>query len=271
MVDRFVAHPRGERLVEPEVVPPFHRHEVAEPHVRHLVRDHFQYPLLRLRGRVLRVIQQRGLPVGDRTPVLHRARSEVRHRDVIHLRQRIRDAEVVVHVAERGDAVLQREAAQLLLTARRPDAHERAVGGVPLNACHVAHDEREQVGRHRGRPIERDGLASVRRRFTGSDGHVGDRLQLLQHDERDIERRLHRGFVPAGERAAGVSRLELRRGQTPFDAFAVHVGAAVETAQLIVQLTGESQAQHGLAGWKRGREAERYPFLFLIVFDGGRL
>jgi hypothetical protein len=28
-----------EALVQPQVVPPLHRHEVAEPHVRHLVQD----------------------------------------------------------------------------------------------------------------------------------------------------------------------------------------------------------------------------------------
>jgi hypothetical protein len=38
-VDREEADELGERLVEPQVVPPAHRHEVAEPHVRHLVRD----------------------------------------------------------------------------------------------------------------------------------------------------------------------------------------------------------------------------------------
>ena len=35
-----VAGPLGERLVEPQVVPPLHGDEVAEPHVRHLVGDH---------------------------------------------------------------------------------------------------------------------------------------------------------------------------------------------------------------------------------------
>ena len=40
LVRHVVAHEVGERLVEPGVLPPLHRHEVAEPHVRHLVRDH---------------------------------------------------------------------------------------------------------------------------------------------------------------------------------------------------------------------------------------
>ena len=36
--ERLVGHPRGESFVQPDVVPPRHRHEVAEPLVRHLVR-----------------------------------------------------------------------------------------------------------------------------------------------------------------------------------------------------------------------------------------
>ena len=38
-VDAEVLHERRERLVEPDAVPPLHRHEVAEPHVRDLVHD----------------------------------------------------------------------------------------------------------------------------------------------------------------------------------------------------------------------------------------
>jgi hypothetical protein len=38
-VDDLVRHEAGERLVQPDVVPPGHRDEVAEPLVRQLVRD----------------------------------------------------------------------------------------------------------------------------------------------------------------------------------------------------------------------------------------
>ena len=40
LVRDVVAHEVGERLVEPGVLPPLHRHQVAEPHVGHLVGDH---------------------------------------------------------------------------------------------------------------------------------------------------------------------------------------------------------------------------------------
>ena len=48
-VHRLGAYPRGETLVEPQVVPPVHGHQVAEPHVRHLVCDHLGYSLSRAR------------------------------------------------------------------------------------------------------------------------------------------------------------------------------------------------------------------------------
>ena len=61
--------PLGERLVEPQVVPPLHRHEVAEPHVRQLVQDR-QRPALdeRLGG-----LPAEDVGVGDRhaAGVLH--------------------------------------------------------------------------------------------------------------------------------------------------------------------------------------------------------
>ena len=38
-VDAGVLHERRERFVQPDAVPPLHRHEVAEPHVRDLVHD----------------------------------------------------------------------------------------------------------------------------------------------------------------------------------------------------------------------------------------
>ena len=38
-------HPRGEALVEPQVVPPVHGHQVAEPLVGELVDDHLRHAL----------------------------------------------------------------------------------------------------------------------------------------------------------------------------------------------------------------------------------
>ncbi len=44
-VDRLVAHPRCEALVQPQVVPPFHSDQISEPHMSHLMGDHLRHPL----------------------------------------------------------------------------------------------------------------------------------------------------------------------------------------------------------------------------------
>ena len=51
----FRAHPGGEPFVEPQIVPPGHRHKIAEPLMRHLVREHFVDVLLRLRRGIFRI------------------------------------------------------------------------------------------------------------------------------------------------------------------------------------------------------------------------
>ncbi len=54
----FRSHPRGKTFVEPEIVPPRHGHEIAKPHVRSLVRNHFVNALPRYGGGFLGIEKQ---------------------------------------------------------------------------------------------------------------------------------------------------------------------------------------------------------------------
>ena len=79
-VGRLVAQPVGEGLVEPEVVPPGHRHQVAEPHVGELVgRDAGSAGAAgsrsRLAGSAAGVVGE-----GDQAGILHRAGARTRAR-----------------------------------------------------------------------------------------------------------------------------------------------------------------------------------------------
>src|SRR5437879_3534038 len=67
-VDGFLAHECREALVEPYVIPPFHRDEIAEPHVCNLMSDDACNCLLGLDGRVL-VNVEAYLSIGYGTPV----------------------------------------------------------------------------------------------------------------------------------------------------------------------------------------------------------
>ena len=73
-------HEGGEGLVQPDAVPPLHRHEVAEPHVGELVGDDVGDVLqLGLGGR-RRVDEQDALAEGDAAEVLHGPGGEVGQR-----------------------------------------------------------------------------------------------------------------------------------------------------------------------------------------------
>ena len=88
----------GERLVEPQVVPPPHGDQVAEPHVRHLVQHRLGAPLVGRAGDLAAedVVLQEGHGAG----VLHRAGVELGHEQLVVLAERVRHAEVVVVEAE---------------------------------------------------------------------------------------------------------------------------------------------------------------------------
>jgi hypothetical protein len=68
MIRRLRAHPRGEALIEPQVVPPRHRHQVAEPLVRDFVRDDAIDAFLRVRGTGRRIVEKRGVVIRDAAP-----------------------------------------------------------------------------------------------------------------------------------------------------------------------------------------------------------
>ena len=138
----------GEGLVEPQVVPPAHRHQVAEPHVRHLVGDHHG-PLSPL------VV---GDPGAEDEVLTEGHCPRVLHGTVVELR----DEQLVVGVAERVGAaeqvLLEREALlrQLEQLVRvgvevggerlphvkaQPASRDLAIHAVPRTRRH-----REQVG-----------------------------------------------------------------------------------------------------------------------------
>src|SRR5437588_162663 len=95
---RLVTHVSGERLVQPQVVPPAHGDQVAEPHVRHLVQDRLG---ARLAGEVGHPRPEDvGLHERHAARVLHRAFLELGHEELIVLAERVLDAERGVEEVE---------------------------------------------------------------------------------------------------------------------------------------------------------------------------
>ena len=110
----LVAHPTREGFIQPDVVPPLRRDEVAEPLVRELVRVQ-QREVALLADRRIFVEQDAAFGVGDRARVLHAARSEIRRRDQVELRIGEGRCEVVLHEADVIRRVRQRKAGAVAL------------------------------------------------------------------------------------------------------------------------------------------------------------
>ena len=204
-------HPRGKALVQPQVVPPAHGHQVAEPLVRHLVRGGVEHLLLVRLGREAR-IQQQGVFEGvDRAPVLHRGEelAAARRGDVVQLRQRIRHAEIIVVLAQHVTGRLQGETGLRLLAQLRDHADLGAVGHGG-GALELAHAEEQQVGRHLRRLPERHAAHAVAQVLLRGDRHVAHRHVGARHGGFEVERGLVRRLVPRGDEAARVGVLELR-------------------------------------------------------------
>ncbi len=118
-----VAGELGEGLVEPEVVPPAHRDDVAEPHVGHLVQQDLGEQLALGPGR-LRPPQQCVRP-GHASVVLHRA-AELRHEHLVVAPLRERHPE---HLAEELQAL--RRDPEDLVGVPVEDVGQRATGVQP--------------------------------------------------------------------------------------------------------------------------------------------
>jgi hypothetical protein len=154
-------HEGGEGLVEPDPVPPSHRHQVAEPHVGDLVGDDIGERLQFVLRCRLRIGQQQALAIGDAPEVLHRARGEVGQRQHVELVGGVRDPVVVLVPAERERADLQPERREVSLARYVDDAHRHSVDVDGVGGLERPDDECHEVGAHHHRRPERDDVLAV--------------------------------------------------------------------------------------------------------------
>ncbi|OAD61535.1 hypothetical protein WN48_00046 [Eufriesea mexicana] len=75
-VDCHVLHVGGEAFVQPEVVPPFHGDQIAEPHVRQFMGD-CQADTFHVHTGTVLAVKQLCLAECDQAPVLHGTSREI--------------------------------------------------------------------------------------------------------------------------------------------------------------------------------------------------
>jgi hypothetical protein len=192
-------------------VPPAHRHEVAEPHVRELVRDRLGDVELFDVGRERRVQEQQRLAVRHEAGVLHRALREVRDRRLVELPLGIRDRVVLAEPVERVGRDLVRVAARCSRSGRHATrigvgpANDGSVRPRPPTTTHTRYVDITMDRSNRTRVKPGSG------RLASDLGRVRQRRHPVGRDERHLERRLEIRLVPAREVAPRVGRLEVRR------------------------------------------------------------
>ncbi len=201
--------PGGERLVQPQVVPPAHGDQVTEPHVRHLV----QY---RRRAGLAAEVGDPGpehvvLKEGHAARVLHRAGLVLGHEQLVVLAERVAHRERAVEEVEPLPGHLENLVRVQVLGQRLAavDAERDAVVLGPylvIGACR----DRGDVGGHQRRRREMPARGPVRDELTGHVRcHVRDDLPAGRHRDRELEGGLEVGLVEAGVDAVRVGGLEV--------------------------------------------------------------
>ena len=150
-----VGHVLGERFVEPQVIPPAHRHEVAEPHVREFM-QHGDGPAFDLRARDL-AAEHIAFQDGDGTRVLHRPGIELRDEELVVLLERVRAPELCLEELETLAGEFEDVVRVEVLHERLPREHSQrdnpSVGALHL-AAHGLVRAGDQCRHIRGKPRE---------------------------------------------------------------------------------------------------------------------
>ena len=209
LLHREVGHVGRERLVEPEVVPPLHRDEVAEPHVGHLVQHDLGAVEPLDVGR--RVAEDHPLRVGDTADVLHRAHVELGHEDLVVLVERIAEVEEVGVEAQALAGDLEELVGVEVLGQRGAAADaERRVFPAVVEAHVGTRRERQQVGAEArgGHEATPRAFAALDRLRLG-DRVVGDHLPGTGSGDGQVVGALEVGLVETGQQAVGVVGLEV--------------------------------------------------------------
>lgn len=85
-------NPSGETLVQPQLIPPIHSDQVAEPLMRQLMSNDVGNPILELGIGFSFVIENSGGSISDQTPIFHGPHGELVNSKKIGLGERIVDA-----------------------------------------------------------------------------------------------------------------------------------------------------------------------------------
>ena len=238
------AHVVREGLLEPQVVPPRHRHEVAEPHVGHLVEDGGGAGFALGAGGAIAV--DVGVRERDEARILHRAQVVLRHEDLVVLPPRVGLVEDPVEEVEALPGHAQDVLRVDVRGQRLPHVHAQRDRLACARDPVLPGERRVRAGAHArevrgdrqggGEPVQAD-RAVLRAGAGFPGGERGDGLRRRVVQDRPLRR---------GQDLEDVARLEVRLVEDRGDAAGVRgLVLGVEVGEAV---RGIREAVHALAG-----------------------
>ena len=207
-------HPRGEGLVEPQVIPPGHRDVVAEPHVRDLVRGDADEELFKTRRQFVGSREQRPRRVRDEPRILHCSTERgFWVGNEIELWKRVRKAEVLLGGRKNCTGVCGGVGSFRTTALGREDRNGRGLHPrlAPIDRVEIADRKGNQIAWQWRRPLKREIDPARFDHALEFDGHIANRTHTLGYAQRQRPRCLHVRFVKTRKGAPRVEGLELRK------------------------------------------------------------
>lgn len=262
VVHSVPSDPGSEAFVEPQLIPPVHGDQVAEPLVSKLVGDNVGDGVLESSIRSLLVKEDLSSTVGNETPVLHGAVSELVDGEQVRLGKRVVNVENLREKVDDLRGVLQSPATLLLETTGGVDTDGNLLSvvlavGQLLNVLKVTDSPGQKVAAHDGRRLEGNQLPALLGGLGVLDGHVAQGDLVGGDLNLQVVGGLEVGLVEAGESSAGIAGLELGAehvvplvvvGDRGSRGFGRLVLASVETGHLVVDDALELDDEGGLLG-----------------------
>lgn len=117
MINCKPANPGCKPFVQPQLVPPIHGHQVAEPLMSQFMSNHIRDPILESCVGFPFIVQDSGGSVGDQTPVFHGTHGELVNSEEIGFGEGVFDTKNVGEVVDGLVGMFQGETALLFETA----------------------------------------------------------------------------------------------------------------------------------------------------------
>ena len=257
-----VLHPAGEPFIEPQIIPPCHRDQIAEPLVRHLMRLHLEDRLAIAFGRDRRIVEQDPLKGEDCSPILHCAKklglSWTGY--ILELGQRIGRSKIVVIVSKNLGFDIERRN-RLGLVAPAHGDRDLGASDALGDPSEVTGPKKQQIARHQRSGRESDAFEAPRKRIGAADRHVADRPLIGWDDRTEVPLRFIIRFVPIRDEGAGVSCFELREQRTSRGAVGCLAVEREEAVGLLMNDPGIFDVEPVAPRRQRGAERQRRGFV----------